>query len=373
MNSPGLPRKPVLWLVGFGVWTLLALLVALQSGLFLGSIGQPFEWTPLILGRLADWYTCAIFTPLYFWLVRRYPVDRQHWPKRLPVYLAITCVSVVLKYAMYQPLLRLIPDGRPIPGGYLQTLGVLLQRNFAIESIAFWCLLGVVHAIVFYERYKERESQTAELRARLAAAQLDALAGQLHPHFLFNTLQGVSTLMHRDPQAADRMLTQLSELLRRTLQQRDRQEVELREELETLGHYVGIMQVRFGDRLTFRTEAEPGIESALVPHFVLQPLVENALHHGIARRAGAGLVVVRAERAGDRLRLLVRDDGPGLANPEGNGPAQGIGLSNTRLRMQQLYGDQQQVVLEQQPGGGVLVCLELPFRPASAGASGTPS
>jgi LytS/YehU family sensor histidine kinase len=179
--------------------------------------------------------------------------------------------------------------------------------------------------------------------------------------------------MHRDPQAADRMLTQLSELLRRTLQQRDRQEVELREELETLGHYVGIMQVRFGDRLTFRTEAEPGTESALVPHFVLQPLVENALHHGIARRAGAGLVVVRAERAGDRLRLLVRDDGPGLANPEGNGPAQGIGLSNTRLRMQQLYGDQQQVVLEQQPGGGVLVRLELPFRPASAGASGAPS
>lgn len=357
MESSRLSRKPVWWLIGFGIWTLLALLVALQSALFLGSIGQPVEWKPLIVGRLADWYTCAVFTPVYFWLVRRFPIDRQHWIRHAPIQLGATCVFVVLKYAMYVPLLRVLLPGYRQPG-----FSGLLAHNFILENIAFWCLLGVVHAIVFYERYKERESQTAELQARLTAAQLEALAGQLHPHFLFNTLQGVSTLMHRDAQAADRMLAQLSELLRRTLQRGVRQEVELREELEMLGHYVGIMQVRFGDRLTFRTEVEPGSESALVPHFVLQPLVENALHHGIARRAGAGLVIVRAERAGDRLRLLVRDDGPGLDGPGGSPPAQGIGLSNTRRRMQQLYGEQQQVVLEQLPGGGVQVRLELPFR-----------
>ncbi|MEP7326165.1 MAG: ATP-binding protein, partial [Gemmatimonadota bacterium] len=131
-----------------------------------------------------------------------------------------------------------------------------------------------------------------------------------------------------------------------------------------LGHYVGIMQVRFGDRLTFRTEVEPGSESALVPHFLLQPLVENALHHGIARRAGAGLVVVQADRAEDQLRLRVRDDGPGLDSSNGAPGTKGIGLSNTRLRMQELYGDRQQVVLEQLPGGGVEVRLELPFRSA---------
>lgn len=348
-------RRATLWLLGFGVWTLLALLTALQNGLFLSSVGAQFRWSGLVLGRLADWYSCAIFTPFYFSLVRRYPIDRQHWARHTPLHLAITALFVVIKYAIYLPIARRLGDGDAL------TYGGLLARNFVFESIAFWCVLGVVHAIVFYERYREREKQAAELSARLSAAQLEALSGQLHPHFLFNTLQGVSTLMHRDPAAADRMLTRLSDLLRRTLQRGGRQEVPLSEELEMLGNYVGIMQVRFGDRLSFQTEIAAGTEAALVPHFFLQPIVENALQHGIGRRAGAGLVLVKSARVDGTLRLTVRDDGPGLDTTGQSPPAQGIGLSNTRLRLQQLYGEAQRVVLATQPAGGLEVILEIPF------------
>lgn len=342
------------WLGGFAVWTLLALLSAFQTAFFFTANNQPIPWEPLILGRLADWYTCAIFTPVYFWLVRRYPIDRDGWKTSLPLHLGLTSVFVVLKYVIYAPLMaRLVPTET-------LSLGQILARNFIFESFAFWCILGVVHAMVFYERYRDREIQAAELRARLSAAQLEALAGQLHPHFLFNTLQGISTLMHRDASAADLMLSRLSELLRRTLNRGDRQEVPLREEMELLGHYVGIMEVRFGDRLVFDRQIDPAVEEALVPHFILQPLVENALQHGIARRGGRGRVEVRAEKRDASLRLTVRDDGPGDSTPTAPGP-HGIGLSNTRLRLRQLYGARQRLELAPLENGGMEATLELPF------------
>jgi two-component system LytT family sensor kinase len=347
------------WLAGFGVWTLLGILSAVQTAVFLSSVDQPFQWGTVLINRLADWYTCAVFTPIYFWLVRCFPIDRGHWKASIPLHLVTTSFFVVLKYVMYLQLQRRLPMGVPA-----RTLADTLAASFIYESIAFWCLLGVVHAIVFYERYRDREILAAELRARLAASQLESLAARLHPHFLFNTLQGVSTLMHRDPKGADLMLTRLSELLRRTLQRGDRQEVPLRDELELLGLYVGIMQVRFGDRLVFATTMEPAILEALVPHFILQPLVENALQHGIARRAGAGRVEVRAARVGTSLHLSVTDDGLGIAAPDRSFPAEGIGLSNTRLRLEQLYGADQRLTLVPVDGGGMAVELILPYHEA---------
>src|SRR5262249_36563701 len=161
------------------------------------------------------------------------------------------------------------------------------------------------------------------------------------PHFLFNTLQGISTLMHRDVKAADAMLSRLSDLLRQTLQRGERQENPLREEMEMLDHYVEISRERFKDRLVFEKKILPDRGSALVPFFVLQPLVENAFEHGIARRAGIGRVSVSAKREGQTLHLNVTDDGPGLISEERAFPREGIGLSNTRQRLRELYGDQQ--------------------------------
>jgi signal transduction histidine kinase len=356
-----LMSRAVAWLAAFGVWTALALLSAIQNVIFLRSINETVAWWPLLFSRLADWYTCAIFTPAYFWLVRRYPIDRGHWKVSIPLHLVTTSAFVVLKYVLFREVLRWLEPSRA--GA---SLGDILARSFIFESIAFWCLLGVVHAIVFYERFRDREVQAADLRAQLAASQLDSLVARLHPHFLFNTLQGVSTLMHRDPRGADTMLNRLSELLRRTLHRGDRQEVPLSEEMELLEHYVGIMQIRFGDRLVFVSEIDPVVRGALVPHFILQPLVENALQHGIARRAGTGRVMVHGTRQGDSLVLRISDDGPGLPADQAAYPPEGIGLSNTRLRLSQLYGPRQSLTLRPIPGGGMMVELVLPFREAAA-------
>jgi LytS/YehU family sensor histidine kinase len=350
------------WLAAFGVWTALALLSSAQSVIFLNSIDQTFELGPIVLGRLADWYTCAIFTPAYFWLVRRFPIDRGHWTVSIPVHLVTTSVFVVLKYVMYLQIMTWIEPSR---AG--RSLADSLARSFIFVSIAFWCLLGVVHAIVFYEQFRDREIQAAELKAQLAASQLESLSAQLHPHFLFNTLQGISTLMHRDPRGADTMLTRLSDLLRRTLHRGERQEVRLAEEMELLSYYVGIMQVRFGDRLIFESHIDPSLHNALVPHFILQPLVENALQHGLTRRAGAGRVTVAGSRQGDSLVLRIRDDGSG----PGAGPAEpiteGIGLSNTRRRLEGLYGAAaQSLSMVPSAGGGMLVELVVPWRESTA-------
>ena len=347
------------WLAAFGVWTALALLSSVQSIIFLNSINQTFEVGPILFGRLADWYTCAVFTPAYFWLVRRYPIDRGHWTLSIPVHLVTTSLFVVLKYVMYLEVMTWIDPSQPA-----RSLSDTLARSFIFESIAFWCVLGVVHAIIFYERFRDREVQAAELKAQLAASQLESLSAQLHPHFLFNTLQGISTLMHRDPRGADTMLTRLSDLLRRTLHRGERQEVPLAEEMELLSNYVGIMQVRFGDRLIFETDIDPSLHKALVPHFILQPLVENALHHGVARRAGTGRVSVLGKRRGDSLVLGIKDDGPGNGANPGAPVTEGIGLGNTRRRLERLYGASQSLSMTPVNGGGMLVELVVPWREA---------
>jgi len=206
--------------------------------------------------------------------------------------------------------------------------------------------------------------QAARLSAELADARLEALAAQLHPHFLFNTLQGISTLLHRDPDAADAMLQRLSELLRRTLRRDGAHEIPLRQEIELLELYVGVVQTRFADRLRVTIHVPPDLEDALVPHFLLQPLVENALQHGIARRAGAGHVEVRADRVGDALTLRVTDDGPGLHGGARSFPREGIGLANTRRRLAQLYGAEQRLDLDAGPDGGLSVTARIPWHVA---------
>lgn len=349
------------WVAGFGIWTVLGLLAVLQNALFFRSVGEPVPWASLVPVRLADWYTCALFTPLYFWLVRRFPLDEGAWLRAVPVHLAATAMFVVAKYAIYTPIFNLLrPDNRPV-----RTLGEMLAGSFIIENVIFWSMIGVIQAIESFRKLRERELQAAQLAGQLAHARLDALTGQLHPHFLFNTLQGVSTLLHRDPAAADTMLARLSDLLRRTLQRDGRHEVTLAEELELLELYLGIMRTRFADRLTVDIDVSPSLGTGLVPRFILQPLVENAIQHGIERRSGAGRIEITARREDESLVLRVRDDGPGTRGNGGRAPAEGVGLSNTRHRLRQLYGDAQRLDLGDADLGGCVVTLSIPFRPAA--------
>ena len=366
--SDASPTQPTRWraahvAVVAAIWTLLALLSALQNVALRVRVGRPIAWTPLVADRFADWYSCAVFTPAYFWLARHAPITRRTWARGVAVHLAATSVFVVLKYALYVAVGVAIGsvDGSR---GYPATVVDLVARTFLFESMTLWAVDGAVHAVVFYHQAQEREAHAARLRAELTEARMDALTAQLRPHFLFNTLNTVSSLMHRDVDAADAVLARLGDLLRRTLRAGDRHEVPLGEELAGLDDYLAIVGARFRDRLTTDVRAEPGTERAMVPHFVLQPLVENALEHGIARRAGAGRVEVYAARAGsDRLRLTVNDSGgSGNGGADGSGNGNGIGLANTRRRLAALYGDAQRLTLADRPGGGTTVTVELPFR-----------
>jgi signal transduction histidine kinase len=358
----------VAWIAALlGIWTLFALL-SMAQGIARGGDRHQIPWSILFADRLADWYTCALFTPAFFWLARHYPVTRRDWLRGLLVHLAATQVFVVLKYIMYVAVglaLGLPPAGVSVVALVLRAI----QGNIVYENMIFWALAGVVHAIEFQRHALEREARAERLRAELMQARLDALVGQLHPHFLFNALNTVSSLMHRDVPAADAVLARIGDLLRRTLRAGERPEVTLAEELEMLDDYLAIMRARFHDRLTVDVHADPGTERALVPHFVLQPLVENALEHGIAQRAGDGHIEVRVTHEGARLVLTVADDGPGLSPPIRRSAAQdgehvGIGLANTRRRLAALYGDDHALALTNRATGGLVARIELPFRHA---------
>jgi two-component system, LytTR family, sensor kinase len=360
----------------FGIWTALALLSVLQTALFISHRGDAVSWGRLLSSRLLDWYSCALFTPAFFWLARRYPIDRTHWTRALPVQLAASILAVILKYALLVGILRSL-----LRQSNASLVGAL-SSNFFIELMIFWAVIGLVHAIVFYRRWQEREQLATELRARLMEAQLEVLKGQLRPHFLFNTLNSVSTLVHSDPHAADRMVVQLGDLLRASLEHSGTHEIPLAEEMLLLDRYLGIMRVRFRDRLRVELAIAPEVRSALVPHFILQPLVENALEHGIARRAGAGLLMIAARAEGTSLHLTVGDDGPGMdtsvRSANGSAPDEGVGLGNTRLRLRQLYGDAQCLTIGRMAAGGTLVSMTLPLRyaaalPESHGAVRSPS
>jgi len=345
------------------------------------------------LGSLT-WYACLLSSPLYVWLARRFPIYQRQWGRNLAIHLLITTALVLLTGVVYFQLLIRQANNFPArtpnatssttpataapndkvpvagqrsaaPSGVrLPDLKTFLLFRFFTESLPFWAMIALIHAFEFHRRYRQREMETARLHAQLAQSRLEVLTAQLHPHFLFNTLQGISTLMHRDVKAADAMLSRLSDLLRQTLQRRERQEAPLNEEIEMLHHYVEISRERFKDRLVFETQISPDARFALVPFFILQPLVENALQHGIARRAGPGRVSVTATRQGETLHLNVTDDGPGLTKEEHAFPREGIGLSNTRQRLRQLYGDEQSLTLEAPAEGGLRVGLVIPYNTA---------
>jgi two-component system, LytTR family, sensor kinase len=338
-------------LAGFAVYTVIAVLGSISTIVYFNRAIVVFDGTSFVANRFLEQYTCAMWVPFFFWLVERRPLQRARWRSTVPVYVAAMVGAVLVKYAVMLPLYYLWVGDWSI-GYWLSVLD-----NVVPVSFDFAAMIGVAHALRYYHEVNERERATADLRTQLVQARLDALRGQLHPHFLFNTLNAVATLMHEDVDAADQMLTRLADLLRLALE-RGTAEVTLAEELGFAERYLAIMQHRFSDRLTVTYAASESVANALVPTFVTQPLVENALEHGIARRPGPGRVEIAARRENGMLELSVTDDGPGVAVPS----TAGIGLSNTRARLHQLYGDASAVILESVVGGGTRAVLRIPYR-----------
>lgn len=371
MESPALPPKPApalatrYWIPISAFWVLITLAGALQEWLIL----RGEFW--VALGFAASlWLPWAFLTPAIIWFSNAHPLDRAHWRQRLALHFLV-CILLAVPLGLLshwvgppparrnpQPQLN-APDNQP-------SVPKIILRRVTFQFPIYWSIVAITHAFIFSQRAREREQLALNLEARLAKSRLQALQMQLNPHFLFNTLNSIASLVHENPRAADEMITSLSEFLRLTLKTSDRSEVPLREEMDFLDHYLAIEQIRFGDRLRVEKQIEPALLAAPVPVLILQPLVENAIKHGIEKRRGPGVITITVRRDHETLRLQVRDNGRGLQTAPDGQVSEGVGLSNIRARLHELAGDAATLQISAPPEGGFAAEITLPWRPATA-------
>jgi two-component sensor histidine kinase len=349
-------------------WTLVALFFANRLYFSSQLTRQPISWAQAVSWSFLDWYLWAALSPLIFGASRRFALGRGTPVRNVFVHLLLSLALTVVHSAVYGAIVwnaQWVPAHEATLTGLVQ--GLFLGK-FHLGVVTYWVLVVLRHTFDFYTRYREEELRGSRMEAQLAQAQLQALRMQLHPHFLFNTLNAVSALMHRDLDAAERMLARLSDFLRLTLETGGAHEVPLRQELDFLRRYLEIEQTRFADRLDVRVDVEPVTLDARVPNLILQPLVENAIRHGVARSSAAGRIEIAAHRRNGSLLLEVRDDGPGLPEGADRPEREGVGLTNTRARLRQLYGATSHLTLANRREGGLHVTLTLPFRTQPRGA-----
>ncbi len=368
-NAGRIIWPPYYWrraLVLFGVWTLFGLFFAFHAYVNYAYIGRPIEFKQTLVPWLACAYIWALLTPFAVRMAQRFPLEKGRLLRGLSVHLLAGIIFSLLQLAVYVFVRQYLMGDLSKPFSPVQSFQNIFVEDFHANILIYWTIVGLWQAYDYYRRFRERERraaqlevEAAQLETQLAQAQLDALKMQLHPHFLFNTLNSISVLMRDDATAANRMLIRLSELLRVALKSEGRQEIPLRQELEFLRGYLEIEQTRFQDRLMVDFDIEKETLDAQVPNLILQPLVENAIRHGIAPRAEAGLIQVQARRENSFVELCVSDDGAGLNESEMQG--NGIGLSNTRKRLEKLYGEQYGFEISSPAGGGLQVRLKIPF------------
>ena len=355
----------VRWGLIFGFWTGIGLFFTTEMVISYTSRGNEADWGSSLVYQMGRWYAWGLLTPLMLGLAHRYRIERP-WRRGVLIHLGlgvlIAPVQVMLSQVLRFGTFLLLGDVTlEQVAEQLPNMPILILTGSFDSIITYWIILGLYHTFDYYRKNRERELQTSQLEGQLAQAQLKALKMQLHPHFLFNTLHSISALVHADPEAAERMIARLSDLLRLTLDNEGTQEVSLKQELAFLEQYLEIERTRFPDRLSVEMDIDPEALDACVPNLILQPLVENAIRHGIAPRPEAGFIRIQAVRENGMLRLQVRDDGPGLTNSQ-SGLREGVGLTNTRQRLTQLYGTAHRFEFANAPGGGLEVNLELPFR-----------
>ncbi|MDX2262902.1 MAG: histidine kinase [Gemmatimonadales bacterium] len=315
----------------------------------------------------AEWLIYGLLSPLVFASLRRAPLDRARLTRSLAIllltwfafHLTVQMAFVILERTFflgnYQGMMS-----------FSRHLLMFMVRKAAFTFVVIAVMVGVHHLGELYSQARERERRAAQLRADLAQSRLQTLRGQLHPHFLFNTLNTIAALIHSDPDGAERVTSRLGDLLRETLQDDGNTEVPLSHEFDFLRRYAEVQQTRFADRLSVTIEASPDVMEALVPSLVLQPLVENAIRHGIEPRAATGTVRVTARRVGGRLELEVRDDGVGLQVDGHNGHGTegfGVGLRNTRMRLLELFGEgHHSFTISPADTGGTLATISIPWK-----------
>jgi signal transduction histidine kinase len=324
-------------------------------------LDRPISFIEIAALSLALWYLWAPLALLLLDIARDFPCEHSCWRSRLGILIGASAFFAAVKVALDLPIeiaIRVNYSPAMANKTTFEIFQILFNVRFLYYLLVCLAILGLGHAHNYYRRYRKGELAASRLEAQLARAQLQVLKMQMHPHFLFNTLNAISALLHRDIDLADRMIARLGDLLRLTLENAGTQEVTLQQELDFVGVYLEIEGARLGPRLGVHFAVEPETRSACVPNLILQPLVENAIRHGIAPYPRAGRIEIAARRAEGRLEIQVRDDGPGV----GTECKEGVGLSNTRARLQQLYGPAHSFEMVNGPERGLTVTLTVPFR-----------
>jgi two-component system, LytTR family, sensor kinase len=349
----------------FGGWTLVSVIFAAVSyAAAIGENNKEFGFVSALRLNLVQFYLWAILSPLLYKFSRRFPIEFRplNFRNLLLYFPAVISFAGIHQTVHLAILWSITPRWRQQFPAFIDCYRAYFAFGFYIDLIIASLIVVAVHALLYYQSFRASELAQSSLKTQLAQSQLRALKMQLHPHFLFNTLHSISSLVLEDPPKANSMIARLGDFLRLTLENSDQQLVTLKEETEFLRCYLDIEQVRFGDRLTVALELEPQTLSAQVPHLILQPVVENAIQHAIAPHATRGHINIEARRLNGLLRLEVRDNGPGITSNSDWLGMKGVGLSNVRARLDQIYGSDFRFELINVRDGGLAVVMEIPFQ-----------
>lgn len=344
-------------------WSLIGLAYTYNYSHYSKNYRTIFEIHPsfgrMLIWELPYWLLWAILSPLVFWLTRRFRLERGQLLRNSLIHLT-TCLTLALAHRIvYLFIAWELGVDAYVKLGSLWA--VYKEHLFFNLPNGFLCYVTVLLAGTYYRHHQEEELKISRLKTEVTLAQLQALKMQFHPHFLFNTLNSISSLMDEDVKAAEEMLGRLGNFLRLMLDNSGAQGVTLQVELEFLRCYLEMMQVRYPDRLTVQINVDPETYEAMVPNLILQPIVENAIKHGFIGGVGDGRIEIHARREDDWLRLEVRDNGPGL-RPTEQKPGSGLGIKLTRQRLEHLYANRQSISFSDAPSGGLQVCLSMPYQ-----------
>ena len=347
-------------LIIFAFWTFIGTYSSIQAHVSWAMAGKPISWGRAFFSEFTYAYAACALTPFVLALSRRFPIERHHWFRNLLIHVAVMPV--------FSAVIKLTWDVIASPPDYYTHTGFTYEKMFRsilsasdFGAILYGLIVLLHHATEYHRRYQQGTIHATQLQVQLAQAQVRSLKMQLHPHFLFNTLNSISALIQEDPEGAEAMIARLSDLLRRALENSAAEEIPLQQELDFLNLYLAIERIRFEERLRVEFDIEPGTEDALVPNLLLQPLVENAIRHGIANRIQDGHIWLSAKKRGADLLLKIADNGSGLSAQNILSLKEGIGLTSTRGRLERLYGSGQRLQLEASATGGVIARIVLPF------------
>ncbi|ADV83543.1 signal transduction histidine kinase, LytS [Terriglobus saanensis SP1PR4] len=344
------------WFVAFLLWSILGLLFALPNL-------SASNWIHPLLGSLAQWWSWGLVTPLIFWVDERLPFEEAHPGKRVLAQLLPSIALTTLYVYVFAAVRALfgLSAWNSLTG--TQLLFMAFRGGILWSLLVYWLIFGARQTFRYHEHYLASELRLERMERSFSQARLESLRMQLDPHFLFNALNTISSQVERDPRLARSMIEHLGDLLRLSLEAHDKQEVPLAEEMAFLDHYLAIQTIRFGASLRFETHIAPEVKFVLVPCLMVQPLVENAIRHGISHRASGGEVIVTARRNAERLEIRVTDDGVGLPPGWTLENSTGLGLSVTRERIAGLYPKgSSHFAVSRRPEGGTEVEISLPLR-----------